>query len=119
MFSEILIEQMEFHSYHGFYPEENRIGCRYTVDLKLRLPLETPGASDLLNDTVNYEEVYKLVRHEMDIPSKLIEHVAQRIITSLQNRYPQLQSIDLNLYKYNPPLGGQVGRVGIHLTIDN
>lgn len=113
--SEILIEDMEFFAYHGFYPEENRIGCKYTVDLRLSLPLNEPGESDNLAHTVNYEEVYNLIRKEMEVNSKLIEHVAQRIMSALQTRYPQLQHIDLHLYKYNPPLGGQVGRVGIHL----
>lgn len=106
---------MEFFAYHGFYPEENRIGCKYTVDLRLTLPLDEPGKSDNLAHTVNYEEVYILIRKEMEVNSKLIEHVAQRIMSALQATYPQLQHIDLHLYKYNPPLGGQVGRVGIHL----
>ncbi len=113
--SEILVEGMEFFAYHGFYHEEELIGCKYTVDLRLTLPLDEPGTSDNLAHTVNYEEVYTLVRKEMEINSKLIEHVAQRIMSALWARYPQLQHIDLNLYKYNPPLGGQVGRVGIHL----
>ena len=104
---------MEFFAYHGFYPEENRIGCKYTIDLRLTLPLYEPGTTDNLAHTVNYEEVYILVRKEMEIESKLIEHVAQRIMSALWTKYPQLQHIDLNLYKYNPPLGGQVHRVGI------
>ena len=85
--SEILIEGMEFFAYHGFYPEENRIGCKYSVDLRLTLPLDEPGATDNLAHTVNYEEVYTLVRKEMEIQSKLIEHVAQRIISALCNLF--------------------------------
>ena len=113
--SEILVEGMEFFAYHGFYPEENRIGCKYTIDLRLTLPLDESGKSDNLAHTVNYEEVYTLVRKEMEINSKLIEHVAQRIMSALWRQSPQLEHIDLNLYKYKPPLGGEVGRVGIHL----
>ena len=113
--SEILVEGMEFFAYHGFYPEENRIGCKYTIDLRLTLPLDESGESDDLAHTVNYEGVYAIVRKEMEINSKLIEHVAQRIMSALWERYPQLEHIDLRLYKYNPPLGGQVHRVGIHL----
>lgn len=115
MLSEIKINDMEFFSYHGFYPEEQKIGCKYTVDLVLTVPLDEPCHSDRLDTTINYEEVYTLVRHEMDHPSKLIENVAGRIITAIKGRYPQIEHIDIQLYKYNPPLGGQVGRVGIHL----
>lgn len=115
MTSEIIINDMEFFAYHGFYPEEQKIGCKYSVDLILSLPLDTPGNSDNLNHTINYEEVYLIIKHEMEINSKLIEHVAKRIITALHDKYTILEHIDLHLYKYNPPLGGQVGRVGIHL----
>ncbi len=116
MKSEIIIDEMEFFAYHGFYPEEQKIGCKYTVDLRLTLPLAQAGETDELNHTVNYENVYTIVKREMQINSKLIEHVAQRIINALSNQYPQLENIDLTLYKYNPPLGGRVNRVGIHLS---
>lgn len=115
MLSEIIINDMEFFSYHGFYPEEQKIGCKYTIDLILKLSLDEPCKSDKLDTTVNYEDVYTLVRHEMNYPSKLIENVASRIITTLKERYTQIEHIDIKLYKYNPSLGGQVGRVGIHL----
>lgn len=109
---------MEFFALHGFYPEEQKIGCRYTVDLILTLPLGQPCETDTLDHTINYEEVYTLVRKEMEMPSKLIEHVAWRIITALHRQYPQIQKTDIHLYKYNPPLGGQLSRVGIHLCYD-
>lgn len=114
--NEILVEGMEFHAYHGFYPEEQKIGCRYTVDLRITTPLATPGKTDSLADTINYEEVYIIVRDVMSTPSQLIEHVAQRIIDAVKSRYPQITHLDLTLYKYNPPLGGPVERVGIHLA---
>lgn len=115
MISEILIDNMEFFAFHGFYPEEQKIGCKYTVSLKLITDLSCAGASDNLSNTINYEEVYKLVESEMNINSKLIEHVASRIIKSLKQQYNILKHVDLYLYKYNPPFGGQVERVGIHL----
>lgn len=115
MISEILIDNMEFFAFHGFYPEEQRVGCKYTVSLKLITDLSSAGNTDDLNTTINYEEVYQLVKKEMNINSKLIEHVASRIIKALKKKYSILKHVDLYLYKYNPPLGGQVERVGIHL----
>lgn len=112
---EILIEGMEFYAYHGFYAEENKIGARYTVDLRLTVP-DASGSTDLLSTTVNYEQVYALVSREMARPSKLIEHVATRIINALQASFPAITHTDLTLYKYNPPLGGKLNRVGIHLV---
>lgn len=112
----ILVEGMEFFAFHGFYEEENRVGCKYSVDLRLQVDFSKAGGNDLLDDTINYEIVYQIVHREMMIVSKLIEHVGTRIITALKAKYPQLENVDLTLYKYNPPLGGQVQRVGITIN---
>ena len=111
---EILLEGMEFHAFHGVYPEENRIGTKYTVDLRLSLP-DDSGADDNIESTVNYENVYQLVAHEMHHNSKLIEHLASRILDSIHTHFPLVLHSVITLYKYNPPLGGKVERVGITL----
>ena len=72
--------------------------------------------SDRLSDTLNYEEVYRAVREEMEKPSKLIEHVAKRILERLRGDFPIIEGMTLQLYKHNPPLGGQVGKVSVRLT---
>lgn len=115
MTSQILIDDMEFFAFHGYYPEEQNIGCKYTVSLVIDTPLDLPGQTDCLDDTINYENIYTIVRKTMDTPSKLIEYVAARIIESITAHYPQITHIKVTLYKYNPPLGGQVRRVGICL----
>ena len=118
MESEILVEGMEFHAFHGFYPEEQKVGCKYTVDLALKVDFSKASNNDELDDTINYEKVYVIVKEEMQVVSKLIEQVGARILERLKKVYPQITRIDLKLYKYNPPLGGSVKRVGIHLVSD-
>lgn len=115
--SEIIIDDMVFYAYHGYYQEEQRIGCKYTVSLRITTPLDIAGKSDCLSQTINYEDVFVEIQKIMDVPSKLIENVAQRIIDNLFSKFPSIEHLDLTLYKYNPPLGGQVGRVGIHLYV--
>ena len=61
---------MEFHAFHGFYPEEQIIGCKYSVDLELTLDATHAALNDELQGTINYEIVYKIVRREMEINSK-------------------------------------------------
>ena len=46
-------------------------------------PLEKAAKGDELAATVNYETIYQVCRLEMDQPSKLLEHVARRIIDVL------------------------------------
>ena len=80
--STISIEQMEFYAYHGCFKEEQIIGTRFLVDLYLETDTKKAEKTDELADTVNYQEVYLLVKKEMDIKSKLLEHVGRRILDS-------------------------------------
>ena len=70
---------------------------------------------DELDDTINYAAVYAVVKEQMDIPSKLIEHVAGRILYALKERFPQLAAVELKLSKLNPPFGGDVHSASIIL----
>ena len=115
MSSKILVEGMEFFAYHGFYPEEQLVGCKYSVDLILTTDVSHAALTDELDGTINYEVVYKIVRREMEQNSKLIEHVAKRIILALRAAFPLLEEVEITLYKYNPPLGGKLNRVAIQM----
>lgn len=105
---QIELEAMKFYAYHGVAPQETRVGNTFVVSLILTAPLEKAVASDNLEDTVNYAEVYEVVKHEMAIPSKLLEHVAGRILEKLKKTFPLLLAIELKLSKLNPPFGGDV-----------
>ena len=52
----------------------------------------------------------------MAIPSKLLEHVAGRIMSSLKDNFPQLQEVRLKLSKLNPPFSGEVHSASSYLT---
>ncbi len=111
----IVINDMEFFAFHGFYEEEQAVGCRYTVDLTIDLKSSLSGETDILGDTLNYEKVYRVVREEMNKVSKLIENVALRIVDRLKSEYTIIDRVEIQLFKHNPPLGGQVGKVSIKL----
>jgi len=109
----ITIEQMEFYAYHGCFKEEQIIGTRFLVDLSLDTNTENAEKSDKLADTVNYQEVYLLVKKEMEIKSKLLEHVGRRILDAIKNKYPQVNTAKLKISKMNPPLGGKMNNVSL------
>lgn len=111
--STIALESMEFYAYHGCFKEEQIIGTRFMVDLYLEADTTEAEESDDLKTTVNYQEVYLLVKEEMDIKSNLIEHVARRILKKLTKKYPQLLDVRIKLQKMNPPLGGKVESVSV------
>jgi dihydroneopterin aldolase len=75
--------------------------------------------SDNVKDTLDYAAVYRLVQREMAVPSQLLEHVAGRIVSALQNEFPQIMSIDLWLTKVTPPMGGDCEGAGVELHLIN
>ena len=97
MTTKIELEKMRFYAYHGVMPQETKVGNDFVVDLILTAPLEQAVKSDELDDTINYAAVYAVVKEQMDIPSKLIEHVAGRILYALKERFPQLAAVELKM----------------------
>jgi dihydroneopterin aldolase len=109
----IELKHMAFHAYHGVAEQERIVGNTYIVDLRFGLDLRPAGLSDNLEDTVNYATVYAAVRAEMEIPSRLIEHVAARIVARLHRDFPTIGPIQLRLAKRNPPFGGDIREVAV------
>ncbi|MDD3195090.1 MAG: dihydroneopterin aldolase [Paludibacter sp.] len=111
----IVLEDMEFFAYHGVMPHETELGNTFVITLDMEVDITKAAASDVLDDTINYQLIYNAIRKQMDIPSKLIEHIGQRIVDKLMNKFPRIKSLTLRLSKLNPPLGGKVDRVTIIL----
>ncbi|WP_242926889.1 dihydroneopterin aldolase [Pontibacter vulgaris] len=103
---QIALEGMEFFAFHGYYDEEQKIGNKYGLDLYIKTDLRRAAESDDLHQTVNYEVLYALALDEMKIPARLLEHLGHRIIDKVYDHFPFVQSVRINVYKYNPPLGG-------------
>ena len=103
--SYIHLRQVRFHAFHGVLSQERQGGADFVVDLKVGYPLGQAMQSDEVTDTLNYAALYDLVAHEMQQPSKLLEHVAGRMAEAIGKTFPQVTSIDLELIKLNPPMG--------------
>lgn len=114
--SKIILENMEFHAFHGFLEHENKIGNTFLVTITLTLDTEMAAKTDDLHDALNYQLIYNVVKKEMAIPSFLIEHIGQRIFDAVFNSFPQIEEMEMKLSKLNPPLGAKVERVTIVLT---
>lgn len=112
----ILLNNMKFHAYHGCLDFEKRDGNTFLVSVEMELDTKEAGLTDNLEDTLNYQEVYDVVKREMEVPSNLIEHVVQRIYDSLIRSFPEIKSLKVRLSKLNPPLGGEVDSVQIEIT---
>ena len=111
----IKVENIRIYAYHGCLLEEGKIGSDYRVYIKVKANLETSAKSDELADTVDYVHLNKIVKEEMAIRSKLLEHVADRILNRVLNEILTVQTADVSVSKMNPPIGGNVEKVTVRL----
>jgi dihydroneopterin aldolase len=113
MNTRIELHQMHFYAYHGVMPHEREIGNEFEVSMKLEADLSAACTSDDVNDTINYATLYDLVNAEMQIPSRLLEHLAGRIFNRLTEEYPQIASLEVRVSKMNPPVKGKMEKAEI------
>ena len=109
----IRLQGMQFYAYHGVLPQENLVGANFYVDLKLKTDFTRAAETDYLEGTISYADIHAAIKEEMSIPSQLLEHVCQRIAHRLFHDFPSIESIDLSLYKENPPMGACAQRIGV------
>ena len=111
----IYLKNIKVYAYHGCLAEETLIGSDYLVQLKVWADLKKSTTSDQLEDTVDYVLLNAIVKKEMASPSKLLEHVAQRIINSIFKQTNLVDEVELSVAKINPPIGGDVAAVSVIL----
>ena len=108
---------MEFYAYHGCFEEERKIGTWFNVDLSLEVDTSKAEKSDNLEDTVNYQAVYQVVKEQMMIPSHLLENVARRILDAVGKNFPAVSYAWVKVKKMNPPLGGVMDSVSVEIEM--
>lgn len=113
----IELQGMRFFAHHGCFSEERTIGNYFIVDLEVEADLSTASVSDSLEDTLNYQLLFDIVKEEMAVPSDLLEHVAGRIIRRVRAVFPDICSGSVSISKINPPLGGEVAASRVTLAI--
>ena len=109
----IEINGIKIYAFHGCLPEEGKIGGHYKVDVMLNTNFTDGALEDDLSKTIDYVIVNRIVKEEMAIRSKLIEHVGQRIITKLKSQIPSIDFLRVKITKINPPINGDVDNVAI------
>ena len=110
---QIILENVEVYAYHGCLDEEAKIGSDYIINLFVDTDLKVPSSSDSLEDTIDYVHLLKIVKEEMSIRSKLLESVAERIISRILNSVPSASGVEVRVSKKNPPINGKVDSVTI------
>jgi 7,8-dihydroneopterin aldolase/epimerase/oxygenase len=116
MTGKVALEGLEFHAYHGVYPHERDSGNWFEVDISVDTDFSSAADSDELTGTVNYETLFRIIKDEMEKPSKLLETVAEKIVRDVLAELPAVIQVDLKISKLNPPIGGKVRKATISIS---
>jgi dihydroneopterin aldolase len=113
----IVIEEMEFYAFHGHYKEEQIVGNRFLVDLEMEANLTAPADSDCLDDAVNYQQAYQIIKNEMRrTKSNLLENIGKRILDALFTEMEGIEKATIRVRKLNPAMGGPIKSVGVTMS---
>jgi len=102
----VVLEGLEFHAYHGIYPDERSSGNKFEVDISVSTFFDESAFPDELSGTINYEDIYTIVKDEMEKPSKLLESVAHAIAEKILDSFFAAIQAEVTISKFNPPIGG-------------
>lgn len=113
----IKIIQLEVFAYHGCEEFEKINGQKFYVDATLYTDIRTSGASDDLNDTMNYAKVCEFITKFMtENRFDLIEAAAEQTSRALLIEFPRLRAIDFTIYKPDAPIGLPFGNVAVSIS---
>ena len=100
----MLLKDLTIYAYHGCFAEETQIGAEYKLDVWVQGDFTLAEQQDDLSKTVDYVKISDIVYKEMQISSKLIEHVANRILVKIFSDFKQVKLAGVLIKKPNPPM---------------
>lgn len=109
----IEVNGIKIYAFHGCLDEEGKIGGNYIVDIMLNTDFTLGAQYDDLKHTIDYVDINRIVKEEMAIRSKLIEHVGQRIVERLKTELNGISRLKVKITKITPPINGDVENVAI------
>jgi len=116
MASDVLrIRNMRFFAYHGLYPEEERLGQRFEVDVEIPGDFRGLAETDDVSRTVDYPKVHSLTEGVVTGERfGLMEALADRIAQVLMTRM-DLEQVIVRVRKPDPPVAGQFDGIEVEV----
>jgi dihydroneopterin aldolase len=93
------------------------VGGEYSVSLTVEADLSEAVRTDDVADTINYAALYEVVKSEMAVPSKLLEHVAGRIGRRAMETFERITTLTIKVTKLNPPMGADSKGASVELKM--
>jgi len=112
----IIVDDLSIYAYHGCFSEERKIGSEYKLNIWVEGDFSGAEKSDNLAETVDYVRISDIAAKEMRKPSKLIEHVANRILLQILDEWESVSIAGILIKKINPPMNVPANSVQYQLV---
>lgn len=110
----IHLKNCTFFSYHGIHSEEAITGGNFKVDATI--DFFESGKITSIEETINYAEVYAIIKKHMDQRYDLLETLAMDIAEAIHLSDKKVKKINITIYKMNPPLFNFIGSLGVSFS---
>ena len=113
----IEIDNLIVFANHGVFSEEETMGQRFMISLKLYADICVAATTDEISHSINYGEVCEFVTDFTKTHrAKLIEKAAQDIAYALLDKYELLKKVEVQLKKPWAPIGLPLDNVLVNIT---
>jgi 7,8-dihydroneopterin aldolase/epimerase/oxygenase len=113
----IRLNEMVFYGFHGVHPEERKLGQRFIVTLSVETDPDHDQAVKHLHDTVNYEKLFEVVKHNLENKQfELLEHCANSILDHVMQDFPLVQTVEVSIRKPGVAIAGVMESVEVELV---
>ena len=114
MSHKISLKNMVFYGFHGVYEFERELGQRFYVDLDMKADLKQAGASDRLEETIDYVSVYNQTKeivenHRFQLLEALSYHIAGEVL----RLHSQVEEVAVRVRKPSVPIAAALDYVEV------
>lgn len=108
------LNNLILQGHHGVYEEERKLANTFEVNLSVAFD-EKKAVLQNLPDTIDYEELYAIIKQKMSKPGFLLEKICQDIIHTIKKQYSFIKEINISIYKIQVPIENFQGRAGVSI----
>jgi dihydroneopterin aldolase len=107
---------LPFYGYHGVTAAEKETGRLFEIDCELEVDLAEAGTSDRLADTIDYHQVYTVIKDTVEGTAfSLLEGLAAHLTAIILDNFP-VYRVTLKVRKMHPPIAGHAKYIEVQVT---
>ena len=114
----VIVKGLQLWGTHGAYPEENKLGQKFIIDVEASYDMTTICLTDKLETGLSYVTVYEIAKKVVTTEQhKLLQRVAQRIAEEVIKAYP-IKQVRVTVKKPSVAIGGILGYTAVSIVRD-